>query len=65
MLRIKKAVRIITLNRYNSHAEPLFKTHQILKIGEQLQVQEHKFFYKYMHVFFASLLIQLEGYLQL
>ena len=48
-MRIKKAVRIITLIRYNSHAEPLFKTHQILTKGEQLQLQEHKLLYKYRH----------------
>ena len=50
ILRIqKKAVRIITLNRYNSHTEPLFKTLQILKIDDQLKLQELKFFYKYSH----------------
>ena len=50
ILRIqKKAVRIITLNRYNSHTEPLFKTLQILKIDDQLKLQELNFFYKYMH----------------
>ena len=45
----KKAVRIITLNRYNSHTELLFKTLQILKIDDQLKLQELKFFYKYRH----------------
>ena len=45
----KKAVRIITLNRYNSHTEPLFKTLQILKIDDRLKLQELKFFYKSRH----------------
>ena len=45
----KKAVRIITLNKYNSLTEPLFKTLQILKIDDQLKLQELKFFYKYWH----------------
>ena len=37
------------MNRYNSHAEPLFKTLQILKIDDQLKLQEPKKFYKYRH----------------
>ena len=40
---------MITLNRYNSHTEPLFKTLQILKIDDQLKLQELKFFYQYRH----------------
>ena len=43
----KKAVRIITLNRYNSHTEPLFKTLEILKIDDLLKVHGLKNFYKY------------------
>ena len=43
------AVRIITLNRYNSHTEPLFKTPEILKIDDLLKVQELKKFYKHRH----------------
>ena len=39
----------MTLNRYNSHTEPRFKTLQILKIDDQLKLQELKFFYKYRH----------------
>ena len=50
ILRIQNmAVGIITLNRYNSHIEPLFETLQILKIEDQLKLQEFKFFYKYRH----------------
>ena len=49
ILRIKKtAVRIITLNRYNSNTEPL-KTLHILKIDDQLKLQELTFFDKYRH----------------
>ena len=44
-----KAVRIIALNRFNSHTEPLFKTLQILKIDDQLKLQELNNFYKYRH----------------
>ena len=45
----KRAVRIITLNRYNSHTEPLLKQLEILKIEDQLKLQELKFYYKYIH----------------
>ena len=37
------------MNRYNSHTEPLFKTLQILKIDDQLKLQELTFFYEYRH----------------
>ena len=37
----KKAVPIITLNKYNSHTEPLFKKINTLKIED--------FYYKYRH----------------
>ena len=37
------------MNRYNSHAEPLFKTLEIIKIDDLLKVQELVFFYKYRH----------------
>ena len=32
----KKAVQIITLNRYNSHSKPRYKTLGILKIVDQI-----------------------------
>ena len=45
----KKAVRIITLNKYNSHTEPLFKKLNTLKVEDLLKLQELKFYYKYRH----------------
>ena len=39
----------MTLNRYNSLTESLFKTLQILKIDDQLKLQKLNFFYKYRH----------------
>ena len=39
----------MTLNRYNSLTESLFKTLQILKIDNQLKLEKLNFFYKYMH----------------
>ena len=41
LIKIKKnAVRIITLSGYNSHTEPLFKQLNLLKIEDQLKLQE-------------------------
>ena len=45
----KKAVRIITLSGYSSHSEPLFKQLNMLKIADQLRLQELKFYLKYIH----------------
>ena len=39
----KKPVRIITLSGYSSHGEPLFKQLNILKIADQLRLQELRF----------------------
>ena len=53
----KKAVRIITLSKYNAHTEPLFKYLKVLKILDIIITQELKFYYKYKHK-------QLPGYFQ-
>ena len=45
----EKAVRIITLSGYSSHSEPLFKHLNMLKIADQLRLQESKFYFKYIH----------------
>ena len=45
----KKTVRIITLSGYSSHSEPLFKQLNMLKIADQLRLQELKFYFKYIH----------------
>ena len=42
----KKAIRIITLNKYNSHTEPLVKQLTILKIEDLLKLQQLKFYFK-------------------
>lgn len=45
----KKAMRIITLNKYNSHTEPLFKKLNLLKVEDILKLQELKFYFRYIH----------------
>ena len=42
----KKTVRIITLSGYSSHSEPLFKQLNMLKIADQLRLQELQLYFK-------------------
>ena len=42
----KKAVRIITLSKYNAHSEPILKKLKLLKVEDILRLQELKFYYK-------------------
>ena len=50
----KKSVRIITLSGYSSHSEPLFKQLNMLKIEDQLRLQELKFYFKYMPAYLVD-----------
>ena len=46
----KRAVRLITLSKYNSHTAPLFKKLKLLTITDTLALQElFKFYYKLTH----------------
>ena len=45
----KKAVRVITNSKYNSHTDALFKKLYILKIQDDKKVQEICFYYKFCH----------------
>ena len=45
----KKALRIITLSKYNSHSEPLYKKLGFLKVDDIFKLQQLKFYYKYLH----------------
>ena len=45
----KKVIRIITLSKYNSHSEPLFKSLKLLKIKVILKLQQLKFIYKLLN----------------
>ena len=42
----KRAIRLITLSKYNSHTAPLFKKLKLLTIKDMLSLQELKFYYK-------------------
>ncbi len=43
----KKAVRTISLSKYNSHTEPILKHLKLLKIEDILKLQTLKLYYKY------------------
>ena len=43
----KKAIRIITSIKYNSHTEPLFKQLNMLKLEDLLKLQQLKFYFKF------------------
>ena len=42
----KRAVRILTGSKYNSHTEPLFKQTNLLKVNDICKLNEIKFYYK-------------------
>ena len=42
----KKVIRIISNTRFNSHTDPLFKKHRILKILDLVALQQYKFCFK-------------------
>ena len=45
----KRAIRIITLSKYNAHTSPLFKMLNLLTINDMHSLQELKFYYKFLH----------------
>ena len=45
----KKAMRIISLQKYNAHTEPLFKTFQLLKVNDILKVQQLRFHFSLIY----------------
>ncbi len=45
----KKAVRIISLKKFNSHTEPIFNELNLLKITDIYTLNEYKFYHKYVN----------------
>ena len=58
----KRAVRTVTLNKYNAHTEPQFKRLEILKTHDLYKLNILKFYFKYKHSelpnFFQSFSLQ-------
>ena len=46
----KRAIRIVTLSKYNAHTDPLFKSNKLLKIEDIFEIQCLKLFYRYRNV---------------
>ncbi len=44
---LKKIIRILSLSKYNTHTDPLFKILKLLKVNDIFKLQELKFYYKY------------------
>ena len=42
----KKAIRIISLSKYNAHTSPIFKRLQLLKLDDIYKIQQLKCYYK-------------------
>ena len=45
----KRAVRIITVNKYNAHTEPILKSLGLLKVNDIFTLQYLKFYFKCTH----------------
>ena len=44
----KKCIRIITNSKYNDHTDPLFSKLKLLKLADIFNLQQLKFYYKYI-----------------
>ena len=45
----KKAIRIVCLEKYNAHTEPLFKSLNVLKVEDIFKLNQLKFYYKFIN----------------
>ena len=45
----KRAIRVISNSKYNSHTEPLFKKLKLLKLTDIFNCQQIKFYHKYLN----------------
>jgi hypothetical protein len=45
----KRAIRIISVSKYNAHTEQLFRKLNLLKIDDILKLQQLKFYFKYLN----------------
>ena len=57
----KRAIRIISCNKYNAHSEPILKNLKLLKLEDLLKVRCLKLYYKFHHgtlpVYFSTFFI--------
>lgn len=45
----KRAIRVITVSKYNAHVEPLLKSMGLLKLSDIFKLQSLKFYHNYIH----------------
>ena len=61
----KRIIRIISVSKYNTHTQPLFKALDLLKLKDMLNLSTLKFFYRYLHdnlpVYFYSFQTTTQG----
>ena len=55
----KRAIRIVTLSKYNAHTDPLFKLNKLLKIEDIFEIQCLKLYYKYRKAILPKYLIDM------
>ena len=53
----KKAVRAISISKYNAHSDPIFKELNLLKINDIHKLAVIKFFYKFFMINFQNILL--------
>ncbi len=58
----KKAIRIISLSKYNAHTEPIFKHLKLLKVSDILKLQMLKLYYKFKHGQLPTYLLNMPFY---
>ena len=55
----KRAIRIVTLSKYNAHTDPLFKSNKLLKIEDIFEIQCFKLYYRYRKVILPKYLLDM------
>ena len=55
----KRAIRIVTLSKYNAHPNRLFKLNKLLKIEDIFEIECLKFYYKYRKAILPKYLIDM------
>ena len=54
----KRAIRTITLSKYNDHTTPLFKKLKLLSLKDIIVLQELTFYFQFVHKILPSYLLQ-------
>ena len=55
----QRAIRIVTLSKYNAHTDPLFKMNKLLKIEDIFEIQCLKLYHRYQNVILPKYLLDM------